>query len=123
MAKRIRLMIGGNEFEAELNDTDTANSLYLALPFEAYTNLWGEEIYFETPVKAKLENGRTVMEPGELAFWPKGSALCIFYGPTPASKGGKPEAISEVTPLGRIIGDPRSLEVVGDRMKVIIEQA
>ena len=123
MSNRILLLIGKHDFEVELNDTDTANAIWLAVPFEATTNAWGEEIYFEIPVDTALENGRKVMEPGEVAYWPKGRALCIFYGPTPASKGPKPEAISEVTPVGRLVGDPRRFEAVGDRMKVLVRRA
>jgi hypothetical protein len=123
MNKRILLMIGENDFEIDLNDTDAANAIWLAAPFEARTNAWGEEIYFEVPVDdAMLENGRTVLEAGEVAFWPTGRAMCIFYGPTPLSKDGKPEAISEVTPIGRLIGDPRRFEAVGDRMKVLVRR-
>lgn len=123
MNKRILLMIGENDFEIDLNDTDAANAIWLAAPFEARTNAWGEEIYFEVPVDdAMLENGRTVLDAGEVAFWPTGRAMCIFYGPTPLSKDGKPEAISEVTPIGRLIGDPRRFEAVGDRMKVLVRR-
>lgn len=123
MNKRILLMIGENDFEIDLNDTDAANAIWLAAPFEARTNAWGEEIYFEVPVDdAMLENGRTVLEAGEVAFWPTGRAMCIFYGPTPLSKDGNPEAISEVTPIGRLIGDPRRFEAVGDRMKVLVRR-
>lgn len=122
MARRILLLIGDLDFEVELNDSDTANAIWLALPFEARTNAWGEEIYFEIPVDVKLENGRKVLEPGEVAYWPTGRALCIFYGPTPVSKDGKPEAISEVSPVGRLVGDPRRFEAVGDRMKVVVRR-
>jgi hypothetical protein len=123
MGNRILLMIGTNDFEVELNDSDTANAIWLAAPFDAYTNAWGDEIYFEIPVKVKLENGRKVLEPGEVAYWPEGMALCIFYGPTPISKGQEPEAISDVSPVGRLVGDPRRFEAVGDRMKVMIRRA
>ena len=122
MTKRILLMIGEHDFEVELNDTDAANAIWLAAPFEARTNAWGEEIYFEVPADARLENGRKVLEPGEVAYWPQGRAMCVFYGPTPLSKDGRPEAISDVTPMGRLIGDPRSFEAVGDRMKVTVRR-
>ncbi|NLK25723.1 MAG: hypothetical protein GX307_03985 [Euryarchaeota archaeon] len=122
MNKRIILLIGGHEFEVELNDTDTANALWLAAPFEGQTNAWGDEIYFEVPVEGDLENGRKVLEVGEVAYWPSGSALCIFFGPTPVSKDGRPEAISEVTPVGRLVGDPSRFKVVGDRMRVQVKR-
>jgi hypothetical protein len=123
MGNRILLLIGKNDYEVELNDSDTANAIWLAAPFEAYTNAWGDEIYFEIPVNAKLENGRKVLKAGEVAYWPEGKALCIFYGPTPISKGKDAEAISDVSPVGRLVGDPRRFEAVSDRMKVLVRRA
>ena len=40
----------------------------------------------------------------------------------PVSKDGRPEAISDVTPIGRLVGDPRRFEAVGDRMKVLVRR-
>jgi len=122
MVKRILLMIDEHDFWVELNDSDTANAIWLAVPFESTTNAWGDEIYFEVPVKNRLENGKKVLEAGDVAFWPEGSALCVFFGPTPISKGKAPEAISEVTPVGRLVGDPRAFEAVGDRRKVMVRR-
>jgi len=122
MSNRIVLIIGEHDFEIELNDTDTAFAILMAAPFEARTNAWGEEIYFEVPVDERLENGKNILEVGEVGYWPTGKALCIFYGPTPLSKDGRPEAISAVTPVGRLIGDPRRFEAVGDRMKVLVRR-
>ncbi|NLI73200.1 MAG: hypothetical protein GX369_00290 [Euryarchaeota archaeon] len=122
MTKHISLIIGDSDYIIELNDTDAANAIWLSAPFEARTNAWGGEIYFEIPVDAELENGKKVLEPGEVAYWPQGRAMCVFYGPTPISKNGKPEAISEVTPIGRLVGDPYRFESVGDRMKVLIRR-
>jgi hypothetical protein len=122
MANRILLMIDAYDFWVELNDSDTANAIWLAAPFESTTNAWGDEIYFEVPVKNRLENGKKVLEAGEVAYWPDGHALCVFFGPTPISAGEAPEAISEVTPVGRLAGDPRAFEVVGDRRKVVVRR-
>ena len=122
MANQLLLLIGNNDFVIELNDSDTANAIWLAAPFEAYTNAWGDEIYFEVPVKCGLENGRKVLKAGEVAYWPDGKALCIFYGPTPVSRGSDPEAISDVSPVGRLAGDPRRFEAVGARMKVMVRR-
>jgi len=115
-------MIGDNDYEVDLNRTEAADAIWLAAPFDGRTNVWGEEVYFEVPVKAPLQNGRKRMEPGEVAYWPEGRALCVFYGPTPAGQGKWPEAISDVTPIGRLVGDPRRMEAVGDRMKVMVRR-
>ncbi len=122
MSNRIRMTTPKQTFFIDLNDTETAEAIWLALPFEAYTNAWGEEIYFEIPVDMKLERGKKVMEAGEVAFWPDGSALCLFFGPTPVSEGKDPVAISPVTPVGRLAGNPRELGQVGDRVKVRLER-
>ena len=109
------------DFEIELNDSTTADALYLTLPLEREINVWGGEIYFEIPVHDKLENGRKIMSVGEVAYWPEGDALCIFFGRTPASKGELPEAYSPVTPLGRVVSNLERLEELSDKTSVTLE--
>ena len=109
------------EFEIELNDSTTADALYLALPLEREINVWGGEIYFEIPVNDKLDNGRKVMEVGEVAYWPEGEAFCIFFGRTPASKGEAPEAYSPVTPLGKVVTNLDKLEELADKTTVTLD--
>ena len=111
------------DFDIELNDSATADAVYLALPIEEYINVWGEEIYFEIPVEMELENGKKVMEIGEVAYWSQGKAFCIFFGRTPVSKGPKPEAYSPVSPLGMVLGDVEALKALGDRTRVRLERA
>ncbi len=109
-------------FEIELNDTETADAIYIALPLEREINVWGGEIFFDIGVKMPLENGRQVLEPGEVAFWPEGNAFCLFFGPTPVSKGKAPEAYSPVTPVGRVLGDLSRLEELADRTEVRLDR-
>ena len=123
MPKRIALRTPNGDFAIELNDTATADALYLALPVEAYANVWGEEIYFEVPIHMELEGGRKVLEVGEVAYWPEGDAFCVFFGPTPVSKGARPEAYSPVTPIGEVVSDIEPLRGVGDRSRVTLERA
>ncbi len=120
---RIVMKTPENEFLIELNDSATADALYLALPIEEYINVWGEEIYFEVPVDMRLEDGRKVLEVGEVAYWPQGKAFCVFFGRTPVSKGPKPEAYSPVSPLGKVVGEVEALKGLGDRTRVRLEQA
>lgn len=64
------------------------------LPFEGRTTLWKEEVYFEIPVKLGLEKPKSKVEEGTIAFWPIGSAFCIFFGQS--------QPYSPVTILGKI---------------------
>lgn len=102
----IRLTIGELAFTGRLGDSPTAESVARALPLEFTAQRWGEEYYGSVPVTAELEPGaRDVLQPGELAYWPPGSALCLFWGPTPASQGEEIRAAGPVNPIGRIEGD------------------
>jgi len=107
---------------AELNDSPTAKIIYESLPIESNTLHWGDEIYFNIPVKLELEpQARSDMAVGEIAYWPSGSAFCIFFGPTPASSGKQPHAASPVNPIGNITGDSTQLRTVKDGEKIQIE--
>ena len=98
MAREIVIQAGSVTMEAELNDTKAADAIWEALPIEGRGNRWGEEIYFSIPVHCPPNNPREVVEVGDLAYWPPGSAFCIFFGPTPASTGSAPRAASAVMP-------------------------
>jgi hypothetical protein len=110
-----------DQFEIELNDSTTADALYLALPLEREINVWGGELYFEIPVHDKLENGKKIMEMGEVAYWPEGEAFCIFFGRTPASKGEAPEAYTAVTPLGKVVTNLDKLEELADKTSITLD--
>lgn len=107
--------------QAELNDTNTAEKIFKALPIEGTVNLWGDEIYFDIPLELDLENdARADVEVGELGYWPSGPAFCIFFGPTPVSRDEKPRAYSPVNIFGRIIGDTTRLKTVSNGSKIRI---
>jgi hypothetical protein len=124
MSAKINLIINGNQrLQAELNDSPTAKKLSDALPMELSLSRWGDEYYGACGVKAGLGDGaRTRMAVGEIAYWPPGNALCLFFGPTPASSGSEPEAASEVNPVGRIVSDCAPLKTAGGSIKVRIER-
>lgn len=108
-------------FEGTLNNTQTAQSIYEKLPFEARVNTWGEEIYFEIPVSLKPENSTLDVKRGDIAYWPDGSCLCVFFGRTPASLDDKPVPASEVNLVGKVTGDVSVLKkiVSGDKITVM----
>jgi hypothetical protein len=121
--RRIRITAGRVTAEAVLNDSDTAGAVWDALPLSVPGQTWGDEIYFGIPVKARSENARAVVELGDLAFWPPGSAFCIFYGPTPASRGSEIRPASPVNVFGRVLGDPTVFKAVRSGTTVRVERA
>ncbi|TFH19227.1 hypothetical protein E4H04_00735 [Candidatus Bathyarchaeota archaeon] len=101
----------------------TAKAIYEALPIKGNANLWGDEIYFGIPVEANPENGKSVVELGDLAYWPPGNAFCIFFGPTPMSRGDEIRPASAVNVFGKITGDPKIFKKVRNGEQVTIEKA
>ena len=110
MPKEIQIKVGDVVLDAELNDSQTADLVWDALPIESGYNTWGDEIYFAIPVSTGLENGVETVELGDLAYWPPGKAFCIFYGQTPASSGDEIRPASAVNPLGKVHGDVTALK-------------
>lgn len=121
MAKRIYIKSGSVQLEATLNDTGLAESVWNALPISAAANTWGDEIYFGIPVDGELENARETVDMGDLAYWPPGRAFCVFFGPTPASRGDEIRPASAVTVIGHVKGDSTVLKQVKRGDSVTLE--
>jgi hypothetical protein len=119
--QKIRITAGTIEVHAKLNDTKTAQAILEALPLKEKVNTWGDEIYFPIPLKLEIEDGKEVVEPGDLGYWPEGHCFCIFFGPTPASHGKEIRAASPVTIFGKIIGDPKVLKQVTPDTEISVE--
>lgn len=117
---RIRIWVGSNVLDGELNDSTTARALWRQLPLEGKGNRWGEEIYFYISVELPIENPIEVVEPGAIAYWPQGPALCIFWGPTPVSRQGECRAYSPVSVVGQITSDLSPLSLFTD-LRVRVE--
>jgi hypothetical protein len=98
----------------------TVSAIWNALPFESESERWGDEVYFKIPVKAAEEKSQTAVEVGDVAYWPPGESMCIFFGPTPASLAGEPRAYSPVNVFGKISGDFMVFKKikVGEKIKV-----
>lgn len=122
---RIVLEVGDVTLEGELNDSSTAQELIAALPISDQATVWGEEIYFPTPVRlSESEDAQEVVPVGTLAYWPPGSALCVFFGPTPASQDDEPRAYSPVNIVGKVLDGVESLKGIrsGTPVEVRIQQ-
>ena len=112
--KRLRIRSGEVNMEALLNDTDTAQKIWEALPIESRAKTWGDEVYFDIPVAAEEEDAQAHVPPGTLAYWPPGAAFCIFFGQTP---------YSPVNVVGALQGDPNAFKAVKDGDQIILERA
>lgn len=122
MSRRILIRSGRIAMEAELSDTPTGQAIRNALPFSTEANTWGDEIYFTIPVSQKLDaTAAELVEAGDLGYWPSGRAFCIFFGPTPASRGQEIRPASAVNIVGRVIGDARAFKSVRDGDPIELE--
>lgn len=122
---RMKVVTRSGEYYAELDDSDVSNAIWLSLPFKADINMMGGEIYFEMPIDARNSGSEriTVLEKGDVAWWPAPGALCIFYGPTPLSgEDGRPVSPFPVIKIGHI-EDCDGIEDSGDRQRVLLEYA
>jgi hypothetical protein len=122
-ARAIRITAGEVTATATLDGSRTADAIWTALPIEAKASTWGDEIYFDIGVTIAAESPREVVALGDLAYWPPGSAFCIFFGRTPASTGDEPRAASGVNVFGRVAGDPTVFKKVRAGGKVKLERA
>lgn len=119
--EKIKIEVEDIRMEAELNDSDTAAKILEILPIEGTANVWGDEIYFDIPLRMDMaSDARAGVEVGDLGYWPAGPAFCIFYGPTPVSTDEKPRAYSPVNVFGRVLGDATQFKSVSSGAKVTV---
>jgi uncharacterized protein len=121
--KRVKIISGEIEIAADLYETDTTSAIWDALPITGKVNRWGDEIYFQIPLKLREEKeARESVRLGELGYWPVGHAFCIFFGMTPVSTENEIKAASPVNVFGRLEGDPKILKGVSQGAEIIIEK-
>jgi hypothetical protein len=121
--RRIRITAGAIAAEAVLDQSNTAQAVWDALPLSVPGDTWGDEIYFGIPVKVKAENSCETVEMGDLGYWPPGSAFCIFFGPTPASRGREIRPASPVNVFGKVTGDATVFKKVRSGTAVRVARA
>lgn len=113
----------GHELTAEWTGTNpnTRRGIEAALPLSGDANRWGEELYFRTDVDVPAENAQVEVPVGSIAYWPEGNAICLFWGPTPASRGNEPRAASPVNVVAEM-DDVDALSAIDGGARVSIER-
>ncbi|MEM3458102.1 MAG: cyclophilin-like fold protein [Candidatus Bathyarchaeia archaeon] len=91
----------------------TVDMIVRKLPIEGRAALWKEEVYFETPIKMGEEKAKGTVEKGTIAFWPMGSAICIFFGAS--------QPYSPVNVLGKVTKNLEIFEKVKSGTKIRVE--
>ena|SRR5688572_5628813 len=126
MSISIRLTVDGHALEGTLYSTVSAAQLIRRLPLELELTRWGNAYLgrLQRPLGPWLESeARTLLQVGELAWWPERNALCIFFGSTPASEADEPRTTSPVNPLGMITGDLSALGSAAPTVRASVEAA
>ena len=121
---KITITAGDVSLTATLNDSQTSQLIWDELPIISRVQTWGDEIYF--PIRVTTSNDSTaaeVVEMGAVAYWPPGNALCLFWGPTPASRGDEIRPASAVNVCGTIDGDASELARAENGGEIRIERA
>jgi len=112
--------------DLELDDKQapkTVQAILEKLPIKVRINRWGDELYTDSmPVKVKEENAKSLVDLMDVAYWPQGQGLCLFFGPTPISKGNEIKPYSPVNVIGRIVSRENIAKRVDDSTSVIIRK-
>ncbi len=107
---KIIIAVENLSLKAELLDTPTARKIVEALPLEGSVNVWGDEIYTSSsPISIPEENSQSVVSLNDVAYWPTGKAICLFYGPTPIGNPGEITPASPVNIIGKIISPDKKI--------------
>ena len=117
----MEIIAGEHKFSAYLNESETAVAIWGELPITGQVQTWGDEIYFAIPVSSEQsDDAQETVPKGAIAYWPPGKALCLFWGPTPMSRGDEIRPASAVNLVGHIDGDTTKLAQVSNGSKIVV---
>lgn len=121
--RKARITAGAASLDVILLDTPTADAVWDALPISSRANIWGDEVYFSTPVSCPREpDARDMLTMGEIAFWPDGDAIAVVFGRTPISGPGEMRLASASNVWAHADGDPTVMKSVGSGDPIRVER-
>lgn len=82
---------------ATLDDNPAAAAVAAKLPIEGLAQTRGAEVFFFVDFAVEENDPTEEAPPGTIAYWPAGSAICIFYGSRP---------MTPVEVIGKLDDDP-----------------
>ena len=113
MKYKVEIRLHDSSIDIELDDADSPNTVrefVEKLPFTVDLNVWGDEIYSsKSPISQPEENAKSPVELNDVAYWPTGKAVCLFYGPTPIGKPGEITPASPVNIIGKIVSPDKQI--------------
>lgn len=113
LKQKIKATFSGEMITIELDDSNspkTVSDFIKSLPFSVESHIWGEEIYTDsTPISQSEENAKPIVSLNDVAYWPTGKAICLFYGPTPIGTPGEITPYSPVNVIGKIVDADKSI--------------
>ena len=116
----IRINVGGVDFVGTLSSSPLTDKLLRLLPYETIGETWGKEVYF--PVNLTVEEAPLVDEVkvGDIAYWPDGPDICLFFGRTPKSTDDAPVVASPVMVIGTFQFSPEDFDRMERRRNGIL---
>ena len=119
----INLKFSNYTLNIKLRSTNTANAIKNILPFKSIVKTWGDEIYFEIPIKKNLDlesDAKDVINLGEIAYWIDGKCIAIGYGKTPISQNNEIRLAAKTNIWGDGVLDVKELGKIRDGDEIII---
>ncbi len=109
-------------FYVKFNDSPVAQRILQNLPLDSVVSRWGDEIYFETNIASSSDGQTLDVQIGDVAYWPQGKCLCVFFGRTGASTTDKPVPASPVVIIGNTLATPDELREIteGETIHVFV---
>ena len=121
--KKCKITIDKIIFEVVLFNSPTANKIWNSLPISSNIKTWGKEIYFYTDVVANKEpSAKSIIEFGEIAYWPTGKAIAIGFGKTPISQKDEIRLADDCNIWGKTNFDLKKLENIAEGKPIKIEK-